>query len=109
MTLLAALIIATAAPAQPEASESRWYGWQTLLTDLAAVGFGLALADPDVSESTGHVLATGMTVAWFAAPAIHYAHGRDDLTVAMSVVLRITAPLLGAAVGAASTSDPNRI
>jgi len=67
--------------------KSRWYGWQTLLVDGAALGFA----------STGSDLSVGIYA--LGGPVVHWAHGNTWRGVG-SLVLRVGAPLaLGAAFG----------
>ena len=75
---------------------SRWYGWQTLATDGAAV----ALLAIGVAAEKGPVI--GVSAATFAlgGPIVHLAHGRGG-AAAGSLGLRVGIPVAGFFVGAA--------
>lgn len=66
----------------PKRVRRRWYGWQTLIADLALLGFILD-ADPEATESSGYYLA-GMATS---APVIHLANGQPG-NAAKSLALR---------------------
>ena len=77
--------------------DTRWYGWQTLISD----GTSLLLV-----PLLGTRIASGETVAYVAvggyllgAPVVHLAHGRPGMAAA-SLGLRVVMPLAGALVGA---------
>jgi hypothetical protein len=79
----------SAAPAR------RWYGWQTLSLDGAALGLGLAGARlGQEHEALGITLGGGgfMTYA-LGGPAIHWAHERR-IAAGASLAVRIGLPLL---------------
>jgi hypothetical protein len=69
----------------------RWYGWQTLAFDGAAIG-ALALATAAHSEA---LAAVGLLSYALASPAVHVGHHRPLIALA-SVGLRIGMPAAGA-------------
>jgi hypothetical protein len=80
-------------PVHPEESESRWYGWQIILTDGAALA-SVAAASRD---SAWGDLALVLYLA--GGPVVHFAH--EHLAKgAGSAALRVGVPLGGALVGA---------
>jgi hypothetical protein len=86
------------APADtPRRLERRWYGWQTLATDGAAITLlaGTALltdgAPPGPLPTTGYVLGT-LSYA-FGGPIVHFAHGNPGWGFA-SFGLRVPAPVI---------------
>jgi hypothetical protein len=76
---------------------SRWYGWQTLTVDGAALVLGLAGAGLGSADGAG--LALGGYL--LGAPTVHLVHDRAGVGLA-SLGLRIGAPLVGVGVAAAS-------
>lgn len=86
------------APA-PAKTESRWYGYQTLATDAAAVAF-LAIsasADSKPAANVSGVMALG---TYAIAPAvIHGIHGHAGKAVG-DVAIRVLTPVLGIGLGA---------
>ena len=108
VAFLGASARAADAPA-PSAAETTWYGWQTLLPDVGAIGlWSLAAVVDDAqygstSWRTYQVWSTALTASGFAAyvlgaPAIHLAHGRAD-KAGKSLAMRIGFPFGGALVG----------
>lgn len=90
-----------AAPATPEDKPSdapRWYGWQTLTTDGAAVVLG-ALALASDSTSAQETLGTAAVGAYgLGAPVVHATHGRFAYAGG-SLAMRLGGPLAGGLVG----------
>jgi hypothetical protein len=91
-----------AAPATPlvfadDGSEpTRWYGWQILMTDGAALTlFVLAAADPENEEAW---ITAGATTAYLGGPLVHAGHGNWG-RAAGSLGLRVGAPFLTALIG----------
>ena len=76
---------ASAEPDEPQ-TESRWYGWQTLIVDGGSI-----LTAPIGVGVVGYVI---------GAPIVHGVHGRWT-TAAGSLGLRIALPLTGAMIGQA--------
>lgn len=77
-------------PPQPPQTESRWYGWQTLIADgasLAAFGAGVAGAG-------GSPAGLGVTGLFVGAPIIHWGHGHAGKGFG-SLALRTLPPLVG--------------
>lgn len=83
------------APDGPHPTETVWYGWQTLLSD------GAALA------TTPIVPWLGVTTYLLGAPLVHAAHGRPIVSLA-SVGLRVGTPLVGAVGGVLLSSGCGR-
>lgn len=71
----------------------RWYGWQTLTVDGAALGLFVLAAqngrEPVVSIAVG----TGLATILLGAPAVHWAHGRVGVGF-LSLGLRVALPAL---------------
>lgn len=67
---------------EPSSTETKWYGWQTLITDGASL---LVTPIVPVGGAGGYLL---------GGPIVHIAHGRPA-TAAASLGVRIGAPLLG--------------
>jgi hypothetical protein len=96
-------------PPSPATHEDRWYGWQPLIADgastallVAGTVFVVRAAASDTSASSVVLLAPvslGVLGYLFAAPTIHWAHGRVGTGFA-SLALRALAPLAGVGMGA---------
>ncbi len=115
--LLDAALFARARPVDEAQDTHRWYGWQTLLIDGAALAtsIGIAAGQPDLNRSkTGAMLfVIPYTAGFLISPWVHAFHGRIGLAFA-SLGLRAIAPPLGAIAGiagncAASGSEPSCI
>jgi hypothetical protein len=85
MNLIAALLIAsassfdTAAPAAPAAS-GKWYGWQTLLADAAAVAAGYGASTVQSESFEGKTLTTlTLGLGELGGPAIHLLHRQEKV------------------------------
>ena len=76
-----------------EARPKRWYGYQTLIADSLAVGFGFSARSFD---SAGVGLSVGTYL--LGAPLVHLAHGKPGMFAA-SLGSRIVSPALGGATG----------
>jgi hypothetical protein len=77
-----------------ETTATRWYGWQTLAADGAAIG----LLATTWSVGDGTLAEAGAVLTyWLGAPFVHVAHERP-LTALASTGLRAGAPLTGALV-----------
>ena len=95
-------------PARDDASEEelekpRWYGWQTLATDgaaLTSIVLGVTQRDGDP------LLALGLGGYLLGAPTVHLVHDRVGTGLA-SLGLRVGAPLTGMMLGAAATDCSN--
>lgn len=59
----------TAPPSKPK---SRWYGWQTLSSDLASIWLVLV---PSVSDKLQAAVVAGVAGYCLSSPVIHLAHG----------------------------------
>lgn len=81
------------------APSGRWYGWQVLLCDLAAEGFGLAAV---LSRSAILLVPSGALHA-LGGPIVHWSHGNAGRGFA-SLGLRLGLPLVGALIGAATSN-----
>lgn len=75
----------------------QWYGWQTLLVDLAGLAVGLIELG---GNSDGSPLFGG--VYFLGGPIVHFAHGHVGRGFG-SLVLRLLMPLPGVLVGAAAS------
>jgi hypothetical protein len=78
---------APAPPAPPPPTTSRWYGWQVLLVDGAAVLAGAATENLPVT----------LGVYALGAPIVHAAHGRGGAALG-SFGLRLALPLVAGGV-----------
>jgi hypothetical protein len=93
----------------PKPVEPTWYGWQTLLFDAAAIGVvagSIATRDDTATQLGG---ALGGAAFVIAPPAVHAAH-KNKPAIVKSVLLRLSAPVLGTLLGfliggAARSSD----
>jgi hypothetical protein len=93
------------APAQPASKAERsWYGWETLVTDGAALGF-FAVAEAVRGDHTAvAIAAVGAFGSYaFGGPAVHIAHGRYGVALG-DLGLRVGAPLLFALAAVATTN-----
>ena len=81
----------------------RWYGWETLSLDAAALGLGvMSYSTFDGKGSAGALLGSGgLSTYAFGAPAVHLLRDQPNRAVA-SLGLRVGLPVL--AVGLASIS-----
>lgn len=90
-------------PPPAPATRDRWYGWQPLLADGAAVGLiaiGVARVNADRSSTSWFL--GGIAVYALAAPSIHALHGRfgaAENDLALRLVLPIAGGLAGAFIG----------
>lgn len=86
-------------PAKPPKLTERWYGWQTLIADAAAVGLVVA----GLERRRPAVFASGITLYGLAAPTIHWLHGQPrqgNISAAIrigGVVLFTVSAMTGAA------------
>lgn len=88
----ALIALLLAAPADLPQPDTRWYGWQTLLTDAGAVGLA-ALAFKLGTKSGGDetfLVAEGVYL--FGGPIVHGAHGHLGRS-AGDFALRLVLPL----------------
>src|SRR5215467_11328850 len=93
-----ALLVLPAIARADEERETRWYGWQTLLVDGAAIGLGVATRN------------AGVFLGAYAlgAPIVHVAHERFG-EAAGSLGLRVVMPLAAGGAGYSiemATSSP---
>lgn len=86
---------------EPE-GEPTWYGWQILMTDLAAAGILVASADSD-SDNSALLLFTG-AIYLGASPVIHGYHNQGRKS-AISLGMRVGLPVLGGFLGYYSAGD----
>ncbi len=83
----------------PEALEARWYGWQTLATDGAAValvGLGLAVelgTDSPPSALTASLFTLGIAGYALGGPMVHFSQGHTGRGFA-SLALRVGLPVV---------------
>jgi hypothetical protein len=92
-------------PTMARKPRTSWYGWQTLISDGAALAL-LVGAGGSKNNSGALLAASGLTYT-FGGPIVHWAHGNGGRG-AVSLGLRVGAPiglgLLGFAVGSALDS-----
>ena len=92
LALIAALL---APPTDEEPVDTRWYGWQTLLTDAGAVGFAALAGAHGSADALTNSLAAASAVLYFAGgPAVHLGHRRGG-TALGDFGLRVGIPLGG--------------
>lgn len=104
--------------AEAAPSETRWYGYQPLVADGVALSLFAAsvatyepmpcglfedCARPDNTASSSFLIAGALVYA-FASPTIHALHGHWG-KAGGSLGLRLGAPLVGLAVGSATTAE----
>lgn len=106
--------------AQPAPVPARWYGYQTLLVDvvpLVALPIGIVAtaneAKGDNNPIVGVTIAgLGATSYLFAAPTVHWAHGRVGIGF-LSLGMRILGPVAGLGLGAVgsqiATNSKNQV
>ena len=87
-------------------TRTRWYGWQTLATDAAAVVLVVAavsvIAESEGDSSTGTALAYLSLGAYaLGGPVVHIAHENYG-RAAGSFGLRVGGPIVGGALGCAA-------
>ena len=96
------LTLESTQPAEPRERPLEWYGWQSLLGDLAAIGIFAGV--PFYGSAGGPVALIDWPILLVIGPAVHHAHGRDWAGW-LSLGLRLTTPLwavpAGMAVGVA--------
>lgn len=98
-------VAAAPAPAPPPAAtrapttESRWYGWQTLIADGASLTL-LTAAGFARSGPTAGVAVAGYVLA---APIVHFAHGNVGRGFG-SFGIRVGSPIVCTLIGAAAGS-----
>lgn len=81
----------------------RWYGWQTLLLDGAAIALtvgGAGLDGNDAAQTPALGLALGTYLA--GGPVVHLLHGHPG-KAALSLGLRVGVPVTAGAIAAAAT------
>jgi len=106
-TLAASPFMGARGPATPWTSRAapsaapvgRWYGWQILLCDVAAEGFGVAAL---ASHSVALLVPSG-AIHVLGGPIVHWAHGNVGRGFA-SLGLRLVLPTAGALIGVAAKS-----
>jgi hypothetical protein len=94
-------------PAAGEEPRYRWYGWQTLSTDAAALALALLAG---TSSGAGISSSAGEALGWLAlgtyglgAPAVHFVH-RNPGRALGSFGIRLGMPIAGAFAGASLAS-----
>jgi hypothetical protein len=85
--------------AASDASQARteWYGWQILIADASSAG--LVLASTRLSSGQGFALVPGLVGYAVGGPFVHEELHRQHGKAAASVILRVAALPVGAAVG----------
>ena len=81
-----------APPPHPDEADRRWYGWQIILTDGAAIA---SVAMAAHGSGWGDL---GLTLYLGGGPVVHFAHG-NAAKGAGSLALRVAVPLGSALVG----------
>jgi hypothetical protein len=84
----------------PPRPKERWYGWQTLLADGAAISIGVAAIAADTPG-----LFAGSAVAYLLAPPMIHLHHARGGAAGGSLGLRLGGPLLGAVIGGGSCEE----
>lgn len=88
----------TSAPTPAPKTRERWYGWQTLVTDGAAIAM-LGAAGSGSDEQAQKMLLLGSLATYvLGGPLVHAAHERGGAAGA-SVGLRLGAPIAGTLLG----------
>jgi hypothetical protein len=115
LALVFAALLTSVAPAAPEqvpaearsneaavqqVETTRWYGWQTMLPDAAALGLGLTAygLGKDDSVNTKPLALTAVALYLGGAPALHFIHGNATRGIE-SVLLRLGLPVAGGLLG----------
>jgi hypothetical protein len=94
------LVLALAMPSRAEDSAaSSWYGWQVL--SVGAVGIPLGAGG--FGTQSGALAGVGVPIYLLGPSLVHLAHGRLGGAGA-GLVLRLTLPLVGGAIGAGVAS-----
>ena len=73
--------------------ERRWYGWQTLATDGAALAFVALASNAEKNDSEEALLGAAAFTFAVGAPIVHWAHGRGTKG-AISLAMRVATPLV---------------
>jgi hypothetical protein len=81
-------------PKKPAREEKEWYGWQTLLADVAAAGL---MAGGEISHTTS-IFDVGYGTFLLAPPVVHVVHGNAGPAFG-SVGLRLVGPWICAFLG----------
>jgi hypothetical protein len=81
----------------PVATESHWYGWQTLLTDGGAIALPVIASTFRNEPATTVALCAGAGAFVLGAPIVHLAHRRRG-AFGLSLGLRLALPALALAV-----------
>jgi hypothetical protein len=82
----------------PEPVRPAWYGWQTLLLDVASIGLvagSIATRDETATQLGGTLGGAAFVIA---PPAVHAAH-KNKPAIIRSVLMRLGAPVLGVLAG----------
>jgi hypothetical protein len=80
--------------------DRRWYGWQTLTVDAAAITLGIALTAESDTAAVGASMLIGGYL--FGGPIVHAGHGAWGKAAA-SLGTRVGAPFVGAILAVAVT------
>jgi hypothetical protein len=97
LLLVAGISLVYAAPAtaqKPGNPVEKWYGWQILVTDLAAFGFFLLsdYSEEQAPSAEDYLKGAGVVSIALGGPAVHVAHGRSREAM-FSLGLRVVAPI----------------
>ena len=99
---LVAVVCATL-PAAASETDSRWYGWQPMISDGASAALITGGVEGFVDYNP--LFAIGLGTYLLGAPTIHFAHGQF-LQGSASFGLRLGLPLVGLGVAWAVSEDP---
>lgn len=89
-------------PAEPTEPEMRWYGWQTLITDGAAI----VLLFAGIDSESGELIGAAALTYYLGAPIVHWSHGQVGKGFA-SLGIRLGGTLLAVAVISSCFDDPS--
>jgi hypothetical protein len=93
-------VFSAAADEGTESFDRHWYGWQTLIPDLAALGLFSVAAKLNTSAFNSNPIAVaGVALYLGGGPTVHFAHGdigRGFISLALRAGLPVGALLAGA-------------
>jgi len=97
---------AALAPRAPVIVRERWYGWQVLPIDVAAIALIASGASKGFDDRGLHAALLGFGMFELGGPIVHIAH--DNWAAAGgSLMLRLTLPVLGAAIASDAACRPS--
>jgi hypothetical protein len=99
-----------ASPPEDAPKPTRWYGFETLAVDGAALAMSIpAIAANNAGMQTGFLIATTLAYG-LGGPIVHFTHGqlgKGFLDLGMRLALPFATGLLGFALGASSYQAPS--